>query len=91
MDEPALGCEHGRTGPTSSLPCGSVDEGEMPSFSPCYLQQARELALGSREQESYLCPSPAAALGTLGPALQLDSTVELTLDVGIVDELTPRV
>ena len=37
-------------------------------------------------EESWPCPSPAAALGRLGQALGLGSTVELTLVAGFAGE-----
>jgi len=61
--------------------CGGLEEGEIPSlpFCPCHWQWVREL--GSPEQESWPCPSPAIALGRVGPALVLGSRVELALVV----------
>jgi hypothetical protein len=53
--------------------------GGKDSFTPHHLQQVGELAPKSWEQESWLYPSPAAALRRLGPAPYLDNTVEFPL------------
>ena len=48
------------------------------------------LALGSSEQESSPCPSPAAALGRAGPAPHLASGIEPAPAGGFAGELTPK-
>lgn len=52
------------------------------SLTPHHPQQVG-LSLGSREQESWPCFTPAAALGRTGPAPQLGSTGKLALVIGL--------
>ena len=59
-------------------------------LSPHHLQQVRDLALGSWEQESWPCPLLTAGLGRAIPAPHLGSTAELDGDVGIVGEMAQR-
>ena len=61
-----------------------------PSLVPCHLRQAEKLSLRSSERESWPCPSPAVALTRADPVPHVGTTIELTLDVGIVDELALR-
>lgn len=65
----------------------SVGEGEMP---PPHLWQGEDLALGSWEQKSCPCLSPAVALRRGGSAPYLGSIGELDLDVGLVHEPSLR-
>lgn len=44
-----------------------------------------ELTWRSSEWESWPCPSPVAALGRVGPLPHLGSSVELTLNVRVVE------
>jgi hypothetical protein len=76
-------CDRGA--PAILLLCGDTDEDKTPSISlaPHHLQQAGNLAPESREQESWPCPSSAAALGRVGPAPGLGNRVELTLVAGM--------
>lgn len=53
---------------------------------PCQQWQAGELTQRSFEQESWPCPSPAAALERAGPVLYLGITVELALSAGVASE-----
>lgn len=59
----------------------------LPSNSPTAGRRAGQEVIRARE---LLCPSPASALRRAGPAHQLGSKVELTLDVGVTGALGPR-
>ena len=46
----------------------------------------REVALGSLKQESWPCPSPAAAFRRAGSGPHLGSRIELALALGVAGE-----
>lgn len=66
------------TSPPTSYAIRSHEWGKnADSYIPWHLRQSGDMTLLAWEWESWLCPSPTAALGKAGPSSSKDKTVEL--------------
>lgn len=78
-----LGCDQGRAGSASCLPCNDMSKREFPTSSPLDTYSRKEKP---PEWDNWPCPSLAAILSRKVSALPLCGRVELVLILGVVGE-----